>query len=42
LGVAIAHVSQPVPAENQREAVNAQFRSLLASTFTAAQRTASN
>jgi tetratricopeptide (TPR) repeat protein len=42
LGVAIAHVSQPVPAENQREAVNAQFRSLLASTFTAAQRTAAN
>jgi hypothetical protein len=42
LGVAIARLSRPVPAENQREAVNAQFRSLLASTFTDAQRTASN
>ena len=42
LGVAIARLSRPVPAEDQREAVNAQFRSLLASTFTDAQRTASN
>jgi tetratricopeptide (TPR) repeat protein len=42
LNVAIAHVSKPVPAEDRRDAVNAQFRSLLASTFTAAQRTASN
>jgi tetratricopeptide (TPR) repeat protein len=42
LSVAIAHVSRPVAAEDQRDAVNAQFRSLLASTFAATQRTASN
>jgi tetratricopeptide (TPR) repeat protein len=42
LAVAIAHVSQPVAAEDQREAVNAQFRSLLASTFAVTPHTASN